>query len=112
MLTAFLLGINMEASAQKTQEVKIKTSAQCDMCKDRIESNIAFEKGVKDLYLDMESMELTVVYKTSKTDVNALRNAIANLGYDADDVKADPDVYKELPLCCHKPEDRGDVEHH
>ena len=29
---------------------------------------------------------------------------IANLGYDADDVTANQESYKKLPLCCKRPE--------
>ena len=44
---------------------------------------------------------------TTVTTEAALKTAIANAGYDADDIPANPDAYKELPKCCKKTEDGG-----
>ena len=46
----------------------------------------------------------------NKDDVIRAANiiaAIANAGFDADDVTANPDTYKKLPICCKKVEDGG-----
>jgi hypothetical protein len=42
-----------------------------------------------------------------RTNVENIKTDIANCGYDADDVTAEPDSYKRLPTCCKKPEDGG-----
>ena len=68
------------AQNSKLEEIKIKTSSQCDMCKERIEEALAFEKGVK-------------------------KSVISKVGYDADNVMADPKAYAKLDACCKKPED-------
>jgi copper chaperone CopZ len=86
----------------KVKEIKIQTSAVCGMCEERLESNIAFEKGVKSVELDDKTKILTVTYKPDKTDPDKLRKAVSKLGYDADDVEADPEAYKKLPACCKK----------
>ena len=86
----------------KEKEIKIQTSAICGMCEERIETNMAFEKGVKSVELDDKTKIVTIVYKTSKTDPKKLREAISKLGYDADDVEADPKAYAKLPACCKK----------
>jgi len=99
-------GIFITVQAQKTKTIEIQTSAQCTMCKDRLEKNIIFEKGIKDVSLDMETKILSVRYKTKKNDANSIRNAIAKLGYDADEIKGDTEAYKKLPMCCKKPKDR------
>lgn len=88
--------------AQKTAEIQIKTSAQCGMCKDRIEKAMAYERGVKSATLDLESKVLTVSYKTKKTSPEKIRKAISQTGYDADEVPADPQAYEKLPACCKK----------
>lgn len=99
--------INMTASAQekavaKSAEIKIQTSAVCGACKNRIEKNISFEKGVTDVVLDMTTKIATITYKPAKTDPDKLRAAISKIGYDADDVKADAKAYENLPACCKK----------
>jgi len=87
---------------RNTAEITIKTSAVCGMCKDRIEHDMAFEKGVKDVNLDLETKEVTIEYKTRKTNPDRLRKAITEIGYDADDLEADAKAYEKLPACCKK----------
>lgn len=81
---------------------KIKTSAVCDMCKETLEKAMAYEKGVKDSKLDVETKVLTVKYDPKKTDLAKIRTAVANSGYDADAVPANPKAYDKLNACCKK----------
>jgi len=97
--------IAMNGSAQsdnKFKEIKIKSSVVCSMCKERIESGIAYESGVKDVSVDLEKKEVTVKYNPSKITPEEIRKAISKLGHDADDVEADPKAYSKLPACCKK----------
>jgi copper chaperone CopZ len=99
-------GLSSSLQAQdeepKEKEIKIQTSAICGMCEERLETNMAFEKGVKSVVLDEKTKVLTIVYKTAKTDPKKLREAISKLGYDADDVEAESKAYAKLPACCKK----------
>lgn len=88
------------AVAQSTATIEIKTSAQCEMCKDRIEKAMAYERGVKSAVLNLETKILTIEYKVSKTSPEQLREAVSKIGYDADDVPADEHAYSLLPDCC------------
>ena len=88
--------------ADKNVEIKIKTSAVCGMCKDRIEQGLAFEKGIKDVSLDVETKIATVKYNPAKITPDEIRTAISKLGYDADEVLADKKAYDKLPACCKK----------
>jgi periplasmic mercuric ion binding protein len=85
-----------------TAEIKIKTSAICDMCKETIENHLAFEKGVKKSVLDVKTKIITVTYNPEKTTPEKIRLAISKSGYDADDVMADAKAYKKLDDCCKK----------
>lgn len=87
---------------KKTDTVTIKTSAVCKMCKERLEHDMSFEKGVKSVVLNMDTKELTVIYKTSKTNVNDLKIAVTKIGYDADELIADQKAHDKLPACCQK----------
>ena len=97
-----VLVLNAQDPEPKIKEIKIQTSAVCGMCEERIESNMAYEKGVKSVELDDETKIVTISYKVDKTDPKKLREAISKLGYDADDVEADPKAYAKLPACCKK----------
>ncbi|MCX6282107.1 MAG: heavy metal-associated domain-containing protein [Bacteroidetes bacterium] len=103
MLLIFILASGTTFSQdKKTETIKIKTSAVCDMCKDRIEQGMAFEKGVKNVVLDVKTKIVTITYVPSKTTPDDLRKAISKLGYDADNVAADKAAYSKLPACCKK----------
>lgn len=88
----------------RIQTVKIKTSAECDMCKTRIEKEVGLLKGVKKATLDLETKVLTVEYNPKKITPAKIRTTISNLGYDADDVKANNRATRKLPHCC-QPQD-------
>src|ERR1041385_2055417 len=91
-----------ETSSSGNSVVKIKTSAECDMCKERIEKQVSLMKGVKKADLDLATKVLTVEYKAKKTSPNKIRKVISDIGYDADDVKANNKANKNLPACCQK----------
>ena len=100
-ITAILFfGLNIASNAQGLKYVKIKTSAQTELCKTTIENSLAYEKGVKDVDLDLKSKVVVVKYADNKTNYDNLCTAITKLGYDADEWKADKDAYTKLPSEC------------
>lgn len=101
-----LVFFSATANSQNKEIIKIKTSAQCDMCKKRIEKELGYVKGVKKADLNLETKEVTVVYNPKKTSPEKIRAAISNSGYDADEVKANNKSYGNLPDCCKKPEQK------
>ena len=102
----FLFGLSghpqEQSSGKDLAEMKVKTSAVCGMCKETLESKLIYEKGVKSVDLNLDDMVLTVQYKPAKTDTETLKKAINDLGYDADDTKANPKKYDRLHECCKK----------
>jgi mercuric ion binding protein len=106
MIMTIMLGAGNQTIAQEkknsSEEVKIQTSAVCGMCKERIENNLSFEKGIKSVSLDSETKIVTVGYSPKKTNPDNIRLAISKIGYDADGVAADPVAYEKLPACCKK----------
>jgi cation transport ATPase len=85
-----------------TEQVQLKTSAVCDMCKTRLEKAMAYEKGVQRAVLDVPSQVLTVSYRPDKTTPATLRAAVQKTGYDADSLPAEARAYERLPDCCKK----------
>ena len=103
MMTVFITdSANAQEKKKNFEEVRIQTSAVCGMCEERIETNIAYEKGVKSVELSDETKIVTIGFDPRKTDTGKLRTAISKVGYDADDVAADPEAYAKLPGCCKK----------
>ena len=90
------------------QTVTISTpTVQCESCKQRIEEFLKREDGIQKAVVDYKKKTAKVTFITDRTNIENIKTAIANAGYDADDVKADEEAYKKLPLCCKKPEDGG-----
>ena len=82
------------------QEVTIQTNAQCGDCKARIEKDLNFTSGIIYAELDLETKKVTVKYNSKKISPEEIRKRISELGYKADDVKANSVAQSELPKCC------------
>lgn len=117
-LVAFCF-ITIAASAQQKAVLttKIKTpTVQCDMCKKTIEDLLKRYDGVLSVNVklnkDTTRRETVVKYLTDRINEETLKAAIANAGYDANEIAANPESYKALPKCCKKPEDGGGMPKH
>jgi mercuric ion binding protein len=87
---------------------KIKTpNALCEECKKRIEAYLDRYDGITLVNVNYRKGETTVKYVTDRINIEEVKTAIANCGYDADDVPANEDSYKRLPKPCKKTEDGG-----
>jgi len=102
-------GTSFFANAQpvKTQlTAKIKTpTVGCEECKKRIETYLLRYDGVATINVNWRAKITTIKYLTDRTNIEELKTAIANIGYDADDIPANEEYYKMLPRSCKKPED-------
>jgi copper chaperone CopZ len=101
LLAALFLVLHV-AQAEDDKEVKIKTTAVCEMCKARIERTLGLSKGVKESNLDLKDKVVTVKYNPKKTTPEAIRATIINTGYDADGQLANMKAHDKLPDCCKK----------
>jgi copper chaperone CopZ len=91
---------NPTQAQSSTATLQIETSAICGMCKTRLETELGFLRGIKSAELNLDTKELTVVYKTNKLKPDSIRAKIASLGYRADMVPAEPKAFEALPACC------------
>jgi periplasmic mercuric ion binding protein len=100
-VTIMTIGFGVNAQ-NKTEVVKIKTSAKCGMCKARIEGDMGKTKGVQKVNLDLNDKTVSIVYNPKKTDLATLKASISKIGYDADEVMANQKSHDALPDCCQK----------
>ena len=104
----FVSFTHAQAKKKGYETVTIKTpGANCELCKSRIESYMKREEGVTNTVVDFKRGTTKVTFWNEKTNIENVKTGIANAGYDADDVTANPDSYKQLPRSCKKPEDGG-----
>jgi copper chaperone CopZ len=66
---------------KKTETLVFKVSMTCENCKKKIEKNVSWEKGVKDLRIDLEEKTVTILFDPRKTNKEALEKAIEKLGF-------------------------------
>ena len=86
----------------------IKTpNARCENCKTRIETYLKRYDGIIEATVNYRKGETKVKYVTDRINIEEIKTAIANSGYDADEVVASEDAYKRLPKTCKKFEDGG-----
>lgn len=79
-------------NVQKKADVKVvafTTNMTCHNCVKKMNENLQFLRGVKDLDVSLENQLITIKYDPSKTDETTLANAIKKLGYKAEKVEAE-----------------------
>ncbi len=101
-LFQLFLGARLSGQDQKLAHIDVRTNAVCDMCVRTIETEMLYEKGVKEVHVDLEANMIHVSVDPKKTDVQKVRTAISKLGYSADDLGPDMAAREKLPDCCKK----------
>lgn len=104
------LAISYTSTGQVKPVITAKISTPtigCEDCKTRLETYLKRYDGVAYVLVNWRRKEVTVKYVTDRINIEEIKTAIANAGYDADDIPATEDAYKRLPGTCKKPEDGG-----
>lgn len=95
-ISVFLTGCSK--SEETTAVIQVPT-ARCESCEETITNAVKAVDGVNSVEMNLDKKELKVTY-ASVIDVDAIRMAIANAGYDADSTKRNSDSYSKLDECC------------
>ena len=85
---------------QKGEKISFKVYGSCGMCENRIEKAALGVEGVNSADWDKETKMLKLTCDASKAKVETIHKAIAKVGHDTDKVKADDEIYSNLPGCC------------
>jgi copper chaperone CopZ len=99
-LLLFVALFGFLAMAAPPKKIVIQTNAICGMCKTNIETSLNGMEGVKTAELDLVTMKVKIKFDDKVVDADMLRQAIANTGYNADDVPARPKAQEALAACC------------
>lgn len=116
----FLLMISLNASSQVMQAKAVWSSIKvpqlkCWECQQRLDQYLIREKGpnndagIIQWKTDLRNGILKVQYFPDRINLNYIQTAIANAGFDADSITAEPDSYKRLPNPCKKATDGNGV---
>lgn len=97
----------MAASSEDLSHTMINLpTVQCGTCKETIETGLGKVDGIVSINVDIEGKMGHVNYDPAKINLAKIENAIATLGYRANETMAGADAYSKLPTCCKLPEDR------
>ena len=89
ILAAFIVAFSLNAYSMdgegknSKQTVLFSVKMDCISCKNKIEKNIAFEKGVIDLQADLPSQTVSVTFKSGKNMIEGLIAAFKKIGFEA-----------------------------
>lgn len=107
-ILCFMLVVVFTHAQKKVDTLEVKTNIYCShfqICETgdgTFKNNFIYNKGIKSYHVDDKANIITVVYKPKKITPAEIRQAIAKMGFDADDIKADEEAYNKLDACCRK----------
>ncbi len=96
--TKAVLVANVTTAAEKTE--KFTVYGNCGMCKRTIEGALTDVKGISVGEWDTDTDVMTVTYDEALISLDAIKQKIADVGYDTDTHRAKTAVYESLPGCC------------
>jgi periplasmic mercuric ion binding protein len=101
LLLLGILATTFGFAQQKPGKAIIKTpTVHCEQCKERIEGYVSRQYGVTSVKVDVKKKTTTVTWVSDRTNIEEIKAHIANRGYDADDVAAEPNSFNRLPKAC------------
>lgn len=69
------------AKEDNLKKMELKVAMTCNDCKESVGKCLAYEKGVKDFNIDMETKKVTITYNPDKTTADKIKASVAKLGY-------------------------------
>lgn len=94
----FLLSFAHAKAEIRTETFKVY--GNCEMCKSNIEGALLKKDGIVKKSWNTETKMLTIKYDPSKITLTQIKQKIAAVGYDTDEVKGNDEAYNKLHACC------------
>lgn len=105
VLTLAILALLSSCGSENSQSKSLKSESfhvygNCGMCEKTIEGSLEGVDGVSSADWNKETKQMKVSFDTTAINISEIKQKIAGVGYDMEDVRADKSTYKELPGCC------------
>lgn len=94
------LNVNSQTEIQHNETETFKVYGNCGMCKNTIEKSLKGVKGIKKAEWGVKTKMMTVTFDPHVITLLKIKETIASVGYDTEEVKANDKTYKKLPGCC------------
>ena len=101
IIAFFVFALNANAQAKPIDKaVIIVPGLHCDLDKDKIERTLMRADGIGKYKVDVKRKTVAVTVIKDRITIENVRYLIANMGYDADKVKAEETTQSKLPPAC------------
>lgn len=102
LATALVIAINVNAQKKGEKTVVFKANLHCESCKAKVEKNIPYEKGVKNLKVDMGTQTISVTFREDKNNTDNLQKAIEKLKIEVKGIEGNSGCTKKAKdaACC------------
>src|SRR4051812_1548537 len=100
MLLFVTLSTQAQEKKNKNAKYNIEVNGNCEQCKKRIEKAAFSVPGVKSAEWHMDDHILHLIINEEKCSVLDVKKAVAKVGHDTDEIKAEDSVYEKLHSCC------------
>ena len=98
---AILFSTLMVGCNNASEEMVVNTpTIQCGMCQKIIEVGLAKVDGVSNPKVDLKTKKTMLFHDPEKTNMKSIEKVVSELGYQANNLKANPESYADLPACC------------
>src|SRR5690606_2500076 len=99
LITLLFINIYTISFGQQDSTITFEVAGNCAICKQRIEK-AAKIKGVSQATWDTQNGIATVVFNPTTTSSKSIKQSIADVGHDTDEIRAEQEVYEKLHECC------------
>jgi mercuric ion binding protein len=89
-----------ERNKNIASEVILLPVIKSDACEEYVTQSLNKDEGVVEYNVDIMKHNIAVYFDKTKTDKSKLEKQISSGGFDANDVKANPEAVKKLPKDC------------
>jgi mercuric ion binding protein len=102
LLFVAVFGFASQAQEKKNKNAKytFEVKGNCDQCQRRIQKAAFSVSGVKMANWDIDSHQMNLILNEEKASLLQVKQAIAKVGHDTDEVKATSYDYDHLHFCC------------
>lgn len=100
ILSLFSSTTDAQTSEHSEKEETFKIYGNCRMCQLVIEKAANGVDGVIHANWNSETKQMNVEYDYSKTSSEDIKKAVAAVGYDSEEYRAEDNIYNKLHGCC------------
>ena len=100
LMTVLAFSAQGQENKNKNAKYTTEVNGNCEQCQKRIQKAALSVSGVKSATWNVETHQLSLLLNEEKCKVSDVKNAIAKVGHDTNDVKSTDADYQNLHSCC------------